>query len=114
MQTFAISCFRPGTMIAHMASLGSQDNKATFVHEVHFFSLNTPLQQQQLRHTLRANVHVGKFDVPQINVNAPLGTSIFQFQKEREFAEQNQRYLNQKYTENLAKQQRKLLPHEKS
>ena len=53
-------------------------------------------------------MYVGKFDIPQINVNAPLGTSIFQLQKEREFAEQNQRYLNQKYNENLAKQQIKL------
>jgi hypothetical protein len=43
-----------------------------------------------------------------------LGTSIFQLQKEREFAEQNQRYLNQKYFENLNKQQQKLLPHEKN
>jgi hypothetical protein len=40
-----------------------------------------------LRHTLGVNVYVGKYDVPQINVNAPLGTSIFQLQKEREFAE---------------------------
>lgn len=61
-----------------------------------------------MRQSLGANVYVGKFDIPQINVNAPLGTSIFQLQKEREFAEQNQRYLNQKYNENLAKQQIKL------
>jgi len=64
-------------MTAHMASSGSQANKATFAHEVHFFSANTVAQQQQLRQTLGASVYVGKFDVPQINVNAPLGTSIF-------------------------------------
>lgn len=32
----------------------------------------------QLRHNLGADVYVGKYDIPQINMNAPLGTSIFQ------------------------------------
>jgi len=34
-------------------------------------------------------------------------------QKEREFAEQNQRFLNKKYLENLTKQSTKLTPLEK-
>lgn len=46
MQTFAISCFRSGTMTAHMASTGNQASKATFAHEVHFFSANSAAQQQ--------------------------------------------------------------------
>jgi hypothetical protein len=37
MQTFCVSCFRSGTMTAHMASSGTQANKATFAHEVHHF-----------------------------------------------------------------------------
>jgi hypothetical protein len=45
---------------------------------VHYFSANTPQQQQQLRNNLAANIYVGKYDVPQINAKAPLGTSIFQ------------------------------------
>jgi hypothetical protein len=36
---------------------------------------------------LGPSVFVGKYDVPAFNVLAPLGTSLFQLQKEREFAE---------------------------
>ena len=62
---------------------------------------------------LGPGVYVGKFDIPHQNIRAPLGTSIFQLQKEREFAEQNQRFLNKKYLENLTKQSKKLTPAEK-
>ena len=46
-------------------------------------------------------------------MEAPLGTSIFQLQKEREFAEANERTLQGKYAENLAKQSRRLTEAEK-
>ena len=56
---------------------------------------------------------VGKYDVPSINLGAPLGTSIFQLVREREFADQNFDVLNKKYLENLKAQQKKLKPEEK-
>jgi len=36
-----------------------------------------------------------------MNLVAPLGTSIFQLLREREFAEQDSLFLNNKYHENL-------------
>jgi hypothetical protein len=42
-----------------------------------------------LKASLGPGVFVGKYDVPAFNFSAPFGTSIFQLQKEREFAEQN-------------------------
>jgi hypothetical protein len=40
-----------------------------------------------MKANLGSAVFVGKFDIPAFNLNAPLGTSLFQLQKEREFAE---------------------------
>jgi len=48
-------------------------------------------------------VPVTKYDTPRFNLRAPLGTSIFQMLKEREFADQNRTFLDQKYEENLVK-----------
>lgn len=42
-----------------------------------------------MKATLGNKVYVGKYDLPAFNLEAPYGTSIFQLQKEREFAEQN-------------------------
>jgi len=72
-----------------MASVGGSQNKHTYAHENHFFQMSTLQQQQSLKMNLGPGVYVGKYDIPHINTRAPLGTSIFQLQKEREFAEQN-------------------------
>ena len=45
---------------------------------------------------------------------APLGTSLFQLWKDREFANQHKVSLNQKYEDNVAKQARKLTSEEKA
>ena len=37
MQTFCVSCFRPGTLTAHMASSGGAAHRHSFAHEVHTF-----------------------------------------------------------------------------
>ncbi len=113
MQSFSVSCFRPGTLTAHMASVGGQQNKHQYAHECHFFQSSSIAQQQSLKMNLGPGVYVGKYDIPHFNIRAPLGTSIFQLQKEREFADQNQRFLNKKYFENLTKQSAKLTPAEK-
>lgn len=49
-----------------------------------------------------------------MNLNAPLGTSIFQLLREREFADQNYSFLNNKYQENLKLQTKKLTLEEKN
>ena len=54
-----------------------------------------------------------KYDVPSFNIGAPLGTSVFQLWREREFAEQNSKLLNEKYEKNLDKLTRKLTLAEK-
>lgn len=55
-----------------------------------------------MKATLGPSVYVGKYDFPAFNLKAPYGTSIFQLQKEREFADQNNTFLNQKYDDNIA------------
>jgi hypothetical protein len=49
-----------------------------------------------------------------MNLRAPLGTSIFQLLREREFAEQNFSFLNNKYSENLKSQSKVLTFEEKN
>lgn len=87
MVTFAISSFKPGTQTAHMVSSGAQLSAQTYAQEAHSFQQNTAAQQQQLKQTLGPSVVVGKYDIPSMNLRAPLGTSIFQLLREREFAE---------------------------
>ena len=77
LQVFSVSCFRPGTLTAHMASVGGTQNKHAYAHECHFFTANTNQQQQNLKINLGPGVQIGKYDVPCMNVRAPLGTSIF-------------------------------------
>lgn len=102
MQVFCVSCFRPGTQTAHMASQGNATTRSSFAHESHFFTANTAQQQQMLKMSLGPGVHVGKFDVPHFNLSAPMGTSVFQLQKEREFAQKNFKALSKKYCDSLA------------
>lgn len=66
-----------------------------------------------MKATLGPKVYVGKYDLPAFNLEAPYGTSIFQLQKEREFAEQNTQFLNQKYSDNIANMKRKKTKDEK-
>ena len=66
-----------------------------------------------MKKNLGPGVYVGKYDIPHTNIKAPFGTSIFQLQKEREFAEQNEVFLNKKYMDNVKKQGKKLTPLEK-
>ena len=54
-----------------------------------------------MKASLGTKVYVGKYDIPAFNLGAPFGTSIFQLQKEREFAEQNTQFLNTKYEDNI-------------
>ena len=37
MQAFSVSCFRPGTLTAHMASAGGSRDRRQYAHECHFF-----------------------------------------------------------------------------
>lgn len=60
-----------------------------------------------MKASLGPKVFVGKYDIPAFNIVAPYGTSIFQLQKEREFAEQNTIFLNQKYVDNIDSMGRK-------
>ena len=66
-----------------------------------------------MKSSLGTKVYVGKYDLPAFNINAPFGTSIFQLQKEREFAEQNTQFLNQKYDDNILNMKRKKTKEEK-
>ena len=66
-----------------------------------------------MKANLGKGVYVGKYDVPAFNFKAPLGTSIFQLQKEREFAEQNSQCLNQKYLDNISNMKKKKTKDEK-
>ena len=86
---YCVSCFKPGTLTAHMSSSGAAPSNKTYAHECHYFQQNTPQQIQQMKASLGPKVYVGKYDFPAFNLGAPFGTSIFQLQKEREFAEQN-------------------------
>ena len=54
------------------------------------------------------------YDIPDFNVKAPLGTSLFQLWKEREFANKHEDSLNQKYDDTVAKQARKLTKEERA
>lgn len=60
-----------------------------------------------MKASLGSEVYVGKYDIPAYNLKAPFGTSIFQLQREREFAEQNTQFLNQKYDDNIKNMKKK-------
>lgn len=66
-----------------------------------------------MKANLGTGVFVGKYDIPAFNLKAPMGTSLFQLQKEREFAEQNNQFLEQKYEENIHGIRRKKTKDEK-
>ena len=76
-----------GSLTGHMASQGNAPQQNECAHECHYFAQNTVAQQESLMRNLGPRVHVGGYDTPHFNVEAPLGTSIFQLYKEREFAE---------------------------
>lgn len=42
MGTYAVSCFKPGSLTAHMSSSGASPNNKTYAHECHYFQQNTP------------------------------------------------------------------------
>lgn len=60
-----------------MATVGASPAKEKYAHEAHFFMHNSRAQIQQLKASLGPDVYVGKYDIPSLNINAPLGTSIF-------------------------------------
>lgn len=88
--------------IASMKPTNGQSDQKQFAFESHHFQANTSQQRVQMQASLGNSVIVGKYDIPSFNLKAPLGTSIFQLQKEREFANQNHPYLTQKYKDNIA------------
>ena len=51
---------------------------------------------------------MGKYDIQGYNKNAPPGTSVFQLQKEREFAEKNHRELTDRHKKNAKDAAQKL------
>ena len=80
-----------------------------FNHEVHFFQENSREWQRQLRQNLGPSVYVGRFDIQHFNRDAPPGTSVFQLQKEREFAEKNYQELTERHERNTQANADKLL-----
>ena len=44
MGVYCVSCFKPGSLTAHMSSSGASPNQKTYAHEVHYFQTNTPHQ----------------------------------------------------------------------
>ena len=80
-----------------------------FGHEVHFFQENSRSWQTHLKQALGPGVYVGKYDIQGYNKKAPPGTSVFQLQKEREFAEKNHRELTERHEKNAKDAAQKLL-----
>ena len=96
-----------------MASSGAQPSSKTFAHEVHYFSQNPPALQSSLKATIGHLFPISKYDVPHYNPTAPLGTSVFQLNREADFAISNSALLNQKYADNMVNMRRKKTKKEK-
>ena len=60
-----------------------------------------------MRATIGSRFPITKWDVPHYNREAPLGTSVFQLNREADFAYANQQLLDQKYADNLAQMKQK-------
>lgn len=73
-----------------------------------FFSENSKADQLRLRAALGPSVYVGTFDIQAFNYEAPLGTSIFQLAKEREYASRNRVMLDSRFWTTVNKSQSKL------
>jgi hypothetical protein len=59
-------------------------------------------------------MHIGKYDCPMLNMEAPLGTSMFQLLREKQFAIANKEVLNKKYMLNIEAQNKRLTKEQKA